>query len=139
MNYNRIRFGLEPSKRLEILQVRTDLTANLLARIGFCVSLRVPTVPRLADYMPESTREIERHTLTGHWDKLFVALIKVRCRRDAIPTDEVFDQFKAHMNRGVLLLNVNVQRIDSTSTALLLDFHQHSLSGDSNVQQADLS
>ncbi|MBI1294997.1 DUF1832 domain-containing protein [bacterium] len=134
MNYNRIRFGLEPSKRLETLQVRTDLTANLLARIGFCASLRVPTVPRLADYMPESTREIDRHTLTGRWDQLFIALIKVRCRKDGIPADELLDQFKAHMNRGVLLLNASMQRIDTTAPALLLDFHQHSLSGESDDQ-----
>lgn len=117
MDYYRLRFGEEASRKLSQLKGRTGLTPNLLARIGFCLSLNDPMPPDLNDYLPESTREIDRHTLTGPWDSLFVALIKERCQQDGINQLDAFVQFKAHMNRGVLLLD---KRIRSLNDLVLL-------------------
>ena len=114
MKLNRLRVCEEVSNRLSILKGRTGVTPNILCRIGFCLSLNDPSIPNPADYPPESDREIDRHTLTGPWDRLFVALIKERCKQDSLPlTDEVLaNQFRAHINRGVLLLYKQVRSIN---------------------------
>lgn len=114
MKLNRLRVCEEVSNRLSILKGRTGVTPNILCRIGFCLSLNDPSIPNLNDYPPDSDREIDRHTLTGPWDRLFVALIKERGQQDSLPlTDEVLaDQFRAHVNRGVLLLYKQVRSIN---------------------------
>lgn len=112
MNYNRLRFCEEASRKLSQLKGRTGLTPNILARIGFCMSLNDPTPPDPAAYHPESEREIDRHTLTGPWDSLFVALIRERCQQDGFCEEVLASQFKAHMNRGVLLLDKRVRALN---------------------------
>lgn len=111
MNLNRLRVSEEVSNRLSILKARTGLTPNILCRIGFCLSLNDPSIPNLEDYLPLSEREIDRHVLTGAWDQLFVALIKERCYQDNLHQEEIVGQFKAHVNRGVLLLYKQVKSI----------------------------
>ncbi|MCG8353505.1 MAG: DNA sulfur modification protein DndE [Chloroflexales bacterium] len=113
MNLTRIRFCDEVDQRLRHLKGRTGLSANLLCRIGFSLSLTEPTIPDPALYPEDSSREIERGTLTGRYDPLFVALLRQRCLSDGLPTHgEVFEaQFRAHMNRGVLLLYQQVKSL----------------------------
>ena len=89
-----------------------------LRRLSIYLSLADPTVPDLADYGKESDREIDRHTLTGPWDSLFVAMLRERCHRDGLGEEHLADQFKAHINRGVLLLYKRVR--DLNDLALLL-------------------
>ena len=112
MNYNRLRFCEEASRKLSQLKGRTGLTPNILARIGFCMSLNDPTPPNPDDYHADSEREIDRHTLTGAWDSLFVALIRERCAQDDFCEELLLTQFKAHMNRGVLLLDKRVRSLN---------------------------
>ena len=106
MKLNRLRISEEVSSRLSMLKGRTGLTPNILCRIGFCLSLNDPTIPNPDDYPNDTEKEIDRHTLTGQWDCLFVALIKERCHQDGLPLDNetLAAQFRAHINRGVLLL-----------------------------------
>ena len=112
MKLNRLRVSEEASQRLIHLKARTGLTPNVLCRIGFCLSLSDPTSPNPEDYLPNSDREIDRHTLTGPWDSLFVALIQVRAKQDGIPEDKVAEYFKAHIDRGVLLLFKRVRTLN---------------------------
>jgi DNA sulfur modification protein DndE len=113
MNLSRIRFCEEADQRLRHLKARTGLSANLLCRAGFSLSLADPTVPDPADYPEDSTREIERGTLTGRYDPLFIALLRQRCLSDGLPGHgaALEAQFRAHMNRGVLLLYQQVSRL----------------------------
>jgi DNA sulfur modification protein DndE len=106
MKLNRLRISEEVAHRLSILKARTGLTPNILCRIGFCLSLSDPIKPNPEDYPTDTEKEINRHTLTGQWDPLFVALIKERCYRDGEPLDDekLAEHFRAHVNRGVLLL-----------------------------------
>ena len=69
--------------------------------------------PIQRDYPTDSDREIDRHTLTGQWDSFYVALIKERCKQDGLSVldEELADQFRAHINRGVLLLYKRVKTI----------------------------
>ena len=113
MKLNRLRVCEEASGRLSILKARTGLTPNILCRIGFCMSLKDPTRPNPEEYLPTSDREIDRHTLTGPWDSLFVAMIRERCLQDGITDEEqIAEQFKAHIDRGVLLLYKRVRSLN---------------------------
>jgi DNA sulfur modification protein DndE len=124
MKLNRLRVCQEVSNRLSILKGRTGLTPNILCRIGFCLSLNDPSIPHPDDYPPDSDREIDRHTLTGPWDRLFVALIKERCYQDGLPldNDELSAQFRAHVNRGVLLLYKRVRSINDLALLMPREF-----------------
>jgi DNA sulfur modification protein DndE len=103
MRANRIRLSKAASERLKHLKARTGLTPNILSRLGFCLSLSEPAVPRLADY-PEEDREFNRYTLLGEWDDLYIALLKQRLTDDRLPQEQLEEQFRAHLNRGILAL-----------------------------------
>lgn len=113
MKLTRVRFCEEADQRLRNLKARTTLPANLLCRIGFCLSLGDLTIPDPAQYPEDSPREIDRPTLTGQYDELFLALLRERCVKDGLPTSgKLFeDQFRAHMNRGVLIVYQRVKNL----------------------------
>jgi DNA sulfur modification protein DndE len=132
MKLNRLNVCEDVSHQLSILKGRTGLTPNILCRIGFTLSINDRTIPDLADYHPDSDREIDRHTLTGPWDSLFVALIKERCKQDSLSlTDEALaDQFRAHINRGVLLLYKRVRTLNDLALLMPRDICQEAQSAD---------
>jgi len=138
MKLNRLRVCQEVSNRLSLLKGRTGITPNVLCRIGFCLSLNDATVPDPDDYPPDSEREIDRHTLTGQWDRLFVALLKERCQQDGRPlSDEALAaQFRAHVNRGVLLLFKRVRSVNDL--ALLIPKPQSDAGAEDSVLQYSL-
>jgi DNA sulfur modification protein DndE len=112
MQIIKIRVSEEADQRLRYLKAKTGLTPNLLCRFGFCLSLREPGIPNIDDYQENSSREFNRYTLTGQWDSLFIALLKERCYKDGIPENELENQFKAHINRGILLFGQRVKSIE---------------------------
>ena len=118
LEFNRIRFREEASKNLSSLKGKTGLTPNLLARIGFCMSLEDHTKPQFVENQPEGDKEIARPTLTGKWDSLFLALFLERCYADDIADAEHWPYFEAHMNRGVILLYKKVKRFSDLGTLL---------------------
>lgn len=111
MKYNRLRISQEASSKMSMLKARTGLTPNILCRIAFCLSLNDPGAPNPDDYPSDSEKEIDRHTLTGAWDMLFVALARERCYRDGFEQNEVESQFRAHIHRGVDLLFKQVRTL----------------------------
>lgn len=113
----KIRLTQEASNRLRSLAGRTGLTPNLLCRIGFCLSLGELAVPNPDDY-PEEDREFNRYTLLGEYDALFVALLTERCRQDEVDLSRLSDYFRAHMNRGVVLLHGRVKSISDMAALL---------------------
>ena len=131
MKLNSLRVCQEVSHRLSLLKGRTGLTPNILCRLGFTLSLNDPTIPNPADYPADSDRIIDRHVLTGPWDKLFIALIKERCKQDGLPlTDEnLGEQFKAHINRGVLLLYKRVKTLNDLALLMPRDICQEAQIG----------
>ena len=112
MQFSEMHFSDEASKKLSQMKGRTGLTPNILARIGFCLSLENPGLPDPSDYEGTGYINIKRHVLTGVYDPLFVAMIKERCHQDNTPEAEIANQFKAHMNRGVLLLHKKLKSLD---------------------------
>jgi len=111
MKLTKLRLTKDASNRLRFLAGKTSLTPNLLCRIGFCLSLSEATIPDPEEYSDED-REFNRYTLLGEYDPLFIALLKERCRQDGLDFGRLPDYFRAHMNRGVTLLQ---QRVKSLS------------------------
>jgi DNA sulfur modification protein DndE len=120
MKLMRLRFSQEASDKLSQLKGRTGLTPNILARIGFSMSLNDPTIPNPDDFPPDGDKEIDRQVLLGQWDALFVALLKERCNKDGFASDDeqLIAQFRAHMNRGVLLLHKRIRTLKDLSVLM---------------------
>jgi DNA sulfur modification protein DndE len=116
MLLNKIKVSEDVDQKLKQLKSRTGLTPNLLCRIGFCLSLRENGIPDPSKYDEKSNREFNRYTLTGNYDAFFVSLLAQRCYRDGlkIPYD-LDEQFRAHLNRGVLLLFQRVKHLNDLS------------------------
>ena len=111
MKFNRIRFSKEACESLNRMKGRMGLNWNLLCRIGFCLSLNDPIDPDPSDYRADGEIEIDRKILIGNEDELYIALLKERCILTNIPEPLYFDHFKAHMNRGVILLSKRIGNI----------------------------
>ena len=69
---------------------------------------------------PTDGSEFNRYTLMGEWDALVVALLRERCASDglSLDNDSLTKQFRAHLNRGVVLLYRRVKGL--TDLAALL-------------------
>jgi DNA sulfur modification protein DndE len=105
LTLRRLRFSKEADNWLRVLKSRTGVTPNILCRIGFALSLDEPGVPNPEKYPEDSDREINRYTLLGEHDGTYVALLRQRLHDDELALDADLDEhFRAHMNRGVLLL-----------------------------------
>jgi DNA sulfur modification protein DndE len=109
---NRIHIGKETDQRLRSLKARTGLTPNLLCRLGFCLSLAEPGIPDAQLFTEGNAREFNRYTLTGQWDSFFFALLRERLNQDGLDLESDLEpQFKAHLNRGVLLLSQRLKNV----------------------------
>jgi DNA sulfur modification protein DndE len=108
MKLTKLRLTKDASNRLRFLAGKTGLTPNLLCRLGFCLSLAEQSVPDPKEF-PEEDREFNRYTLLGEYDTLFIALLRERCINDGLPEEVLPGLFRAHMNRGILLLQQRVR------------------------------
>ncbi|WP_251965365.1 DNA sulfur modification protein DndE [Salinibacter ruber] len=111
MNFRRMRFTEDISKKLKFLKARTGITPNILCRIGFCMSVETPSIPDPNEFDEYGDREIDRPVLLGTYDPLFVAMIKERCKQDGlnVEDDELYEHFRAHVHRGVALVYKRVK------------------------------
>jgi len=113
MKLTRLRVCAQADQSLIQLKARTGLNPNILCRIGFAMSLNDPLIPDPSAYPPDSDREINRFTLLGEWDEYFVALLRERCSLDRLDLEnDLDDQFRAHVNRGVVHLLTRVKNLN---------------------------
>ena len=124
MQFSEMHFSEEASRKLSQMKGRVKLDHNILARIGFCLSLESPIRPDPADYVGTGHVSIKRHVLLGTYDPLFVALLKERCFQDNVGEEEWAAQFKAHMNRGVLLLDKRLKSVDNMMLLLPVEWRE---------------
>lgn len=110
MKLTKVRLTKDASNRLRFLAGRTGLTPNLLCRMGFCLSLEEPKAPN-PDEFAEEEREFNRYTLLGEYDVLYVALLRQRLHQDGLEPDRLEDHFRAHLNRGISLLQQRVRSV----------------------------
>lgn len=104
LTLRRLRFCKEADTWLKVLKSRTGVTPNILCRIGYCLSLDEPGIPNPEKYAEDSEREINRYTLLGEHDATYVSLLRQRMSDDGVDDETLDGQFRAHMNRGVILL-----------------------------------
>jgi DNA sulfur modification protein DndE len=110
MRFTKIRLTKDASNRLRFLAGRTGLTPNLLCRIGFCLSLEEPKVPNPSEFAEEE-REFNRYTLLGEYDVLYIALLQQRLHQDGLGMEDLEGYFRAHLNRGITLLQQRVRSV----------------------------
>lgn len=123
MIFNKIRLSRDVSSRLQQLKVRTGLTPNILTRIALCYSLNDPVVPNPKDY-DEEGQEFNRYTMTGDYDRLFVAMVMERCKSDGLdPEKDFLPQFRAHANRGVNAMYVRVRSLSDIRLLLPKEYN----------------
>jgi DNA sulfur modification protein DndE len=117
MAINRIYVDSQVERSLTTLKARTGLTPNLLCRIGFCVSLAEPGIPEPNLYNDGNAREFNLQTLTGDYNEFFFALLRQRLAQDELDIDEHLEpQFKAHISRGVLRLDLRVKNLEDITS-----------------------
>ena len=110
MSLAKLRLTKDASNRLRFLAGRTSLTPNLLCRMGFCLSLEDPKIPDPHEFAEED-REFNRYTLLGEYDPIYIALLKQRLYNDGLDTEDIEPYFRAHLNRGIELLQQRVRSV----------------------------
>src|SRR5215212_6498425 len=109
MSFNRIRLSREATFKGRSVAGRLGITPNIVYRLGLCLSIEEPSIPNTAQY-DELGQEINRYTLLGEYDLLFIALIKQRLIHDGFePLPNLEGHLKAHLNRGVTMLSNRVR------------------------------
>lgn len=111
LTLQRIPFTEDTDNRLRMLKGRTGITPNILCRIGFCLSLEEPGIPLDLPDNFKTGREINRYTLLGKYDIIFIALLKTRIMRDQLPLTVIDDMFLAHINRGIEILSAKIKSV----------------------------
>lgn len=111
LTLQRIPFTVEADNRLRQLKARTGITPNILCRIGFCLSLEEPGLPAELPEQFKTGREINRYTLLGKYDQVFVALLKARLQKERLPFNDIDKMFLAHICRGVEILSARMKSV----------------------------
>ena len=110
MQINKVKVSTATTDRLRLLKSRTRMTPNILCRLGFCLSINESSTPNPDSYT-EDGQEFNRYTLLGEWDDFYIALLKQKMHRDGVALDQIEDQFRAHVNRGVISLSKLVKSV----------------------------
>jgi len=104
MSIKQIRLSSQAKDQLIRLKTKTGITQwNILCRWAFCFSLREPSPPTPVDIPADSNVEMSWHVFGGECHELYLALLKERCVRDKLPTDDktLNAQFRLHLHRGI--------------------------------------
>jgi DNA sulfur modification protein DndE len=118
----RVPFGRDADNRLRALKGRTQITPNLVCRLGFTLSLEEFGVPPPFEAEPEEIgRDINRNTLLGEFEPVFLALLaQWMHEHDMDPDDEeqVNKVFVDHMNRGAEMICARLKGISDLPTII---------------------
>jgi len=103
-----MNFKLKTSKKAQDilldLKMKTNITPNILSRYAISLSLLEPKPLTKFNYKTDGF-EFNRHVLTGKYDSVFKALI-IQYEGRELSDEEYFpDYLKAHLERGIKLLN----------------------------------
>ena len=100
----KVFLSADNTQKVRTLKGRTGLTPNILCRFALALSLRDPGVPDPASF-PNDGMEFNRYTLLGAHEVLILSLLRQRCLQDGLdPDEELAEQLRAHINRGVSIL-----------------------------------
>ncbi|MDA8229461.1 MAG: DNA sulfur modification protein DndE [Desulfitobacterium hafniense] len=108
MIVKQIKLPTQSKDKLSRLKGKTGIQHwNILCRWALCFSLSEKTVPTDFDLPADSNVEMSWHTFAGENHEIYDALIRARCIKDDLPTDEetLAKYFKLHLNRGIAYLS----------------------------------
>lgn len=108
MIVKQIRLSVQDKDKLSRLKGKTGIQNwNILCRWALCCSLREKSVPIDMPSVEESNVEISWMTFGGENYKIYEALIKARCIRDGLGTDDetLAKYFYLHLSRGIAYLS----------------------------------
>lgn len=111
LTLQRIPFTVEADQQLRLLKTRTGITPNILCRIGLCLSLEEQNIPLPQENNFQLGREINRYTLLGKDDQIYISLLNIRLKNDNISLTQINEMFLAHINRGIKLLSARIKNI----------------------------
>jgi DNA sulfur modification protein DndE len=107
MIVKQIKLSDQAKDKLSRLKGKTGIQNwNILCRWALCFSLSEDTMPTDIGFQADSNVEISWHTFAGENHEIYDALIRARCIKDGLPTDEetLAKYFKLHLNRGIAYL-----------------------------------
>ncbi|MDA3915487.1 MAG: DNA sulfur modification protein DndE [Deltaproteobacteria bacterium] len=111
LGLHRIPFTTEADNRLRSLKAKTGMTANILCRIGFCLSLEEQGIPSELPERFTQDKEINRYTLLGKYDTIYIALLITRILEDNLSLKLIDNMFLAHLHRGIEILSSRIKTI----------------------------
>lgn len=124
LSLQRIPFAASIDQKMRTLKSRTGITPNILARYGFALSLEEPGDPPNPFAYEEPGRDINRNTLLGQHDDLFIALLRTWVYHNGLLDNcdqQRFDElFVAHMNRGFELLSSRMRDLSGLQNLLAI-------------------
>ena len=109
MSFNKLHASSRTTKYLPFLKMKTGLSPNIICRMGLCLSIAEPSLPdtKMDD---DKGQEFSRYTLLGEWDPFFISILRERLIQDKLdPEKELLVQFKAHLNRGIMMLQSRIK------------------------------
>jgi len=110
---NKFRISRSATNKLIALKSKTQLTPNILCRIGFCLSLSEGESPDCSQHT-EDGMEFNRYTLLGDCDALYIGLLRERLRGDGLdPVKDLPAHFRGHLNRGVEIVTRRVRSLQN--------------------------
>ena len=122
LTIQRVPFCQSVDSKMRTLKGRTGITPNILARMGFALSLEDPGIPQDPFEAEEAGRDINRGTLLGENDAAFVALLRTWVVQQGMLDDCSESQFNslfiAHMNRGFELLSARMRDLPGLGNLL---------------------
>ena len=107
MIIKQFHLSVQEKEKLSRLKGKTGIQNwNVLCRWALCCSLREKSVPMDLPLGEESNVEMSWFTFGGENYKLYEALIRERCIRDGLGTEEAVlaKYFRLHLNRGISYL-----------------------------------
>jgi DNA sulfur modification protein DndE len=108
-SFNKLHASSRATKYLPFLKMKTGLTPNIVCRMGLCLSISEPSLPdtKMDD---DKGQEFSRYTLLGEWDPFFISILRERLIQDNLdPEKDLMMQFKAHLNRGIMMLQSRIK------------------------------
>ena len=99
-----VRVSKQGRDQLITLKRRTGISNwNILCRWAFCTSLAELSPPSSVQVKGENMVEMTWRTFGGEFADVYLALLKVRCKKDGIELSEenLIEQFRLHLHRGI--------------------------------------
>jgi DNA sulfur modification protein DndE len=129
-DFNRVQLDKGVTNLLRNMKARTGLSRNYLCRIGLCYSLGEPVPPSPEEYNSNG-QELDRYLLLGEDAPMYIALTKERLiEENRDPEEEFYDQFVAHINRGVEQMSGRISDLTDIYNLIPADMNAATESGD---------